>query len=427
MTTPTPLTIARLGRDGDGAADTANGPIFVPDALPGETYVARPDGSYARSGAASPQRAAAPCPHFGTCGGCVAQHMAPDLYRAWKENSIRSGFQTQGIDIEMAPLFVVAPGSRRRAAFTALVTGSHVKLGYHKRRSHTLIDLDVCPVLAEPIVAALPALREIAKHVGVTHSKGGAAVELRVEVAGLTGGLDVAVHGTGSEPTMQAAAQLAVFARRAGLARLTVEGLTVCAEREPQLETVAGAITPSPGAFFQAAASAEQHMAQLICDGTGKAKRVADLFCGSGTFSLPLARRARVLAIDSDKPALQALAHAARFAAGLKPIETRLRDLAGEPLSPLELAEVDAVVFDPPRAGAKAQCEMIAKSRVNTVVAVSCSPPTLARDCRVLIDAGFSLGTVHGIDQFLWSPHVEAVVVLTRKQAGQRATSSRQR
>ena len=412
------LTITRLGREGDGAADRATGPAFIPDALPGEIYASAADGTYARSGPASPDRVVPACPHFGTCGGCAAQHMAPALYRVWKEGLIRSGFQTQGIEIELAPLFVVQPGSRRRAALTAIVTGGRVKLGYHMRRTHTLIDLEACPVLTAPITAALPALREIAKHIGVERAKSGAAIELRVDVAALTGGLDVAVHGTGAVPTMQAAAQLAVLARRAGLARLTVEGLTVCSEREPQLETSAGTITPPPGAFFQAAASAEQQMAQLIVEGVGKAKRVADLFCGSGTFSLPLAQRARVLAIDSDKSALQALTHAARFAAGLKPIETRLRDLFGEPLSALELAEVDAVVFDPPRAGAKSQCEMIAKSKINVVVAVSCNPATLARDCRILLDAGFALGPVHGIDQFLWSPHVEAVVVLTRKRAG---------
>ena len=414
----TPLTINRLGRDGDGAADTASGPVFIPDALPGEIYAATADGRYTRTSPPSSDRATPPCPHFGSCGGCAAQHMAPEIYRVWKAGLIRSGFQTQGIDIHMSPLFVVEPGSRRRAALTAIVTGSRVTLGYHMRRSHTLIDLEACPVLAQPITEALPALREIARHIAAARAKSGTAIELRVEVASLHGGLDVAVHGTGAEPTMQAAAQLAVFARRASLARLTVEGLTVCAEREPYLETSAGAITPPPGAFFQASATAERHMAQLIVEGIGKAKRVADLFCGSGTFTLPLAQRARVLAIDSDKSALQAVTNAARFAVGLKPIETRLRDLFGEPLSPLELAEVDAVVFDPPRAGAKSQCEMIAKSKINTVVAVSCNPATLARDCRTLIDAGFVLGIVHGIDQFLWSPHVEAVVVLTRKRAG---------
>ena len=408
------VIITRLGRDGDGAADTPTGPVFVPDALPGEHYDVAADGSFKRQGGASPDRVTPPCRHFGTCGGCATQHMAPDLYRGWKEGLIRSGFQTQGLDIELAPLFVVPAHSRRRAALTAIVSNGRVILGYHARRSHNVIDLEECPLLTDAIAFALPDLRGIARQIAGDLVKPGKACELRMSVAALSGGLDVAVQGIGAPPSMQAAAQLAILARRAGLARLTVEDMVVCSEQAPQLETEAGAIVPPPGAFFQAVAEAERHMAGLITAGVGKSKRVADLFCGSGTFTLPLARRARILAIDSDKSALAALTHASRFAAGLKPIEVLLRDLFSEPLSPLELAGIDAVVFDPPRAGAKTQCEKIVKSKVNTVVAVSCNPATLARDCRILVDAGFQMGTVHGIDQFLWSPHVEAIVTLRR-------------
>lgn len=413
---PAELTIARLGRDGDGCADTADGPIFFPLALPGERYRDTADGAGERLGVPSPDRVAPPCRHFGICGGCAAQHMAPALYRSWKEGLIRAGFRTQGLEIELASMYFAEARSRRRAALTARVSGGKARLGYHERRSHSLVDLGECPVLTDPITIKFPALRELAVYIGAGAAKPGKPVELRIEVADLAGGLDVAVHGSGAPPTMQAAAQLAIIARRAGFARLTIEGLTVCAERDPQLITEAGAIVPPPGAFFQAVAAAEAHMAQLITAGIGKSKRVADLYCGAGTFSLPLARRARVTAIDSDKAALAALTHGARFASNLKPIEARLRDLAAEPLSPLELAEVDAVVFDPPRAGAKAQCEMIARSKIGTVVAVSCNPGTLARDCRILVDAGFELGVVHGIDQFLWSPHVEAIVTLTRRR-----------
>ena len=415
MTDAPTLKIIRLGRDGDGAAETPDGAVFVPDALPGETYAAEAGGHFERIGALSPDRAAPPCRHFGVCGGCVAQHMTPALYQEWKLGLIHSSFQTQQLVIERAPLFVVQPHTRRRASLSAIATNSKILLGFHARRSHTLIDLRECTVLAEPIVTALPALRDIARHIAAaTLAKTGKAVELRIEVAALSGGLDVSVNGTGSPPAMSVAAQLAIVARRAGLARLTVEGLMVCAEGEPHLVTAAGNITPPPGAFFQASTEAERHMAELIVAGVGKAKRVADLFCGSGTFSLPLARRSQVLAVDNDKPALAALVHATRFASGLKPITTLHRELYGEPLSSLELADVDAVVFDPPRAGAKAQAEMLARSKIKTVVAVSCNPATLARDCRILVDAGFVMGPVHGIDQFLWSTHVEAVVTLTR-------------
>ncbi len=416
MSDQSSLYIDHLGRDGDGVVTTPSGAVFVPNALPGERFVAEADGSYRCVSDPSPHRQAPPCPHFEVCGGCVAQHMSPDIYRAWKTDLIVSAFRTQKIDITQAPLFIVQPQSRRRATLTAHVSGNSVRLGYHARRSHTLIDLNACPVLAVPIVAALPALREIARLLGAGAGGPRKPVELRITAAALTGGLDVSVEGTGTPPDMQASAQLALVARRSGLTRLTVEGLTVCAEGDPKLVTEAGAIIPPPGAFFQAVAEAETHMTALVLAGLGKAKRVADLFCGSGTFTLPIARRARVLAIDSDKAALAALQQATRFAAGLKPIEVRLRDLFGEPLSPMELSDIDAVVMDPPRAGAKTQCEAIARSKVKTVVAVSCNPATLARDCRTLLDAGFSMGEVAGVDQFLWSPHVEAVVTLVRRR-----------
>ncbi len=418
MSDPTSHLISRLGRDGDGMADTPHGPVFIPNALPGERFVAAPDGSYVLAGHAAPERVAPPCRHFEACGGCMAQHMAPALYTAWKSDLIVAAFRTQKLEITQTPLFVVPPQSRRRATLTAHVSSQNVRLGYHARRSHILIDLSECPVLAAPIVAALPALRDIARLLAGGHGSRLKPIELRISIAALTGGLDVSINAadgkTGTPPDMPLAAQLAIIARRSGLARLTVEGLTVCSERDPQLVTEAGTIVPPPGAFFQAASQAETRMTALILDGVGKSRRIADLFCGSGTFTLPLARRARVLAVDSDKAALGALQKAARLAPGLKPIEVRLRDLHDEPLSALELTDIDAVVIDPPRAGAKTQMETIARSKVKTVVAVSCNPATLARDCRILLDAGFVMGAIAGVDQFLWSPHVEAVVTLTR-------------
>jgi len=174
---------------------------------------------------------------------------------------------------------------------------------------------------------------------------------------------------------------------------------------------------PPPNVFLQASAEAERAMIDLAIAAVGKAKAVADLFCGVGTFALPLARKARVLAIDSDAAALGALDSAARNTNGLKPIETRTRDLMREPLSRKELEGFDAVVFDPPRAGAEAQAVMLAKSAVAKVVAVSCEPSTLARDAVILLDGGYDLVELTPIDQFLYSHHLEAVAVFARAPA----------
>jgi 23S rRNA (uracil1939-C5)-methyltransferase len=155
-------------------------------------------------------------------------------------------------------------------------------------------------------------------------------------------------------------------------------------------------------------------MVTLVVAAIGKAKRVADLFCGVGTFAFPLARKARVLAVDGDAAAIAAVSAAARRAQGLKPIETKVRDLFQTPLSAKELEGSDAVVFDPPRAGAAAQAERLARCKVPTVIAVSCNPATLARDARTLVDGGYRLRAVTPIDQFRFSAHVEAVAVFER-------------
>jgi 23S rRNA (uracil1939-C5)-methyltransferase len=164
----------------------------------------------------------------------------------------------------------------------------------------------------------------------------------------------------------------------------------------------------------QAVAEAEAEMARRILAAVGKVKTVADLFCGVGAFTFPLAARAKVLAYDGDKLAIEALNAAVKKATGLKPITARVRDLFRDPLSPLELNEHDAVVFDPPRAGAEAQAQRLARSKVKTVVAASCNPATLARDARHLVDGGYKIESVTPIDQFVYSAHVEVVTVFRR-------------
>ena len=208
--------------------------------------------------------------------------------------------------------------------------------------------------------------------------------------------------------------KLANFAASNGFARLTIGTETVVTHADPRLVTSAGSIVVPPDAFFQAVAAAETAIVSAVLAGLPKVKRVADLFSGLGTLSLPLARVARVLAVDSERPLLDALAHATRHTQGLKPVETLRRDLFREPLSPKELEGIDAAVLDPPYAGAKAQCERLASSKVKTVIMVSCHPGTLARDARTLVQGGYTLQRVTPIDQFLWSNHVETVAIFRR-------------
>ncbi len=407
------LTIARLGAQGDGVAETAEGPRFVPFALPGERVRLHAAEQPEILPPASPQRRAPVCRHFGTCGGCVAQHMSEALYGDWKRGIVVEALRQRGLTPEVAPLVRIGPGSRRRAVLTAQRRGGRIVLGYHRRRSSELLDLAECPVLVPEIAGQLAGLRAVADALD--------APELRLTVVATAGGLDIAVEGGGHRDG-KAIAAVARIAAEHRIARIGVGGETLVERAKPVLAVGGVALVPPAGVFLQAVAEAERAMASLVTAAAGKARRVADLFAGIGTFTFPLARRARVLAADGDAKALAALTAAARGASGLKPIETKLRDLYREPLAAQELKQFDAVVLDPPRAGARAQCEALARSAVPAVIYVSCDPATLARDVRTLCDAGYRLEQVTPIDQFLYSAHVEVVAVLRR---GRQAVETR--
>jgi 23S rRNA (uracil1939-C5)-methyltransferase len=409
------LTITRLGAQGDGIADTPSGPVFVARTLPGERITAIMEADRGRLIEVitpSPDRVAPTCPHFATCGGCIAQHMAGDLYHRWKRDLVVTAFAHRGLEPPVAQAVAVPPGRRRRATFAAVRRNRETVLGFHEEGTHTLVPITSCPVMLPAIEAALPALREIADAVLVAPVD--KADKVRLAVTATADGLDVLLIDAPARIGPEAQARIAAIAGGAGIVRVTSREGIVMQRQLPRLDIGGAVVTLPPGAFIQATAEAETAVAAILADATRKARRIADLFCGLGTFSFGLARRARVLAVDGDKAAVATLAAAAKSTPGIRPIETKIRDLMHEPLSRTELADFDAVVFDPPRAGAKAQAEMLARSKVPVVCAISCNPATLARDCRILVDAGYAIERVVPIDQFVWSPHVEAVAVLRR-------------
>lgn len=408
------LEIVRLGAQGDGVAEGPAGAVYVPFTLPGERVSAEIAGERGRLIEVlqpSPGRIAPACRHFGKCGGCALQHMKGDAYRAMKAELIRMALAQRGLAAPIAPATSVGHGARRRAVLAARRTGSGILIGFHEAASHTLVPIQECPVLSPRIVAALPGLAQL---VAPLQSRSG---ETRLAVLAAENGLDVTVDdvSTTLEPDLRAT--LARSAAALGLVRLSVNRDPVFTAAEPFVRCGRAEVSPPPGAFVQASGEAEAAMARLVMEAMPKkVKRVADLFAGIGAFAFPLAERASVLAIDSDKASLAALAAASRHTQGIKPIETRGRDLFREPLSRKELEGFDAVVFDPPRAGAEAQAGTLAKSAVPAVVAVSCNPATLARDLRTLVDGGYAIERVTPVDQFLYSPHIEAVAVLRRSK-----------
>ena len=231
---------------------------------------------------------------------------------------------------------------------------------------------------------------------------------LDIQVTATDSGMDVDVRGSGPLSSGRTT-QLAGVAEKHRLARITRHGELVAQASQPLMKIGRALVPLPPGAFLQATAAGEATLARLVIEHVGNAKRVADLFCGIGTFALRLAERARVVAADSEASAIKALERAAANTSGLKPVEAQTRDLFRRPFTAAELKGFDAVVFDPPRQGAETQARELVKSGVPTVVAVSCDAASFARDARILVDGGYKLSVVTPVDQFRYSFHVEMV------------------
>jgi 23S rRNA (uracil1939-C5)-methyltransferase len=412
---PEQLTITRLGHRGDGVAETPNGPVYVPYALPGEkvTVEAVPGNHPDRRhlihvDLPSPERVAPPCQHFGTCGGCALQHWALPTYGEWKRGLVVEALRHAGLDTPVAPL-IDAHGEGRRRIVLHARRGTHdvLEVGFSAPRAHHVVPVAACPVLAPRLAGALKAAWAIAETLKRNQKP------LDLQFTATDSGLDVDVRGSGPI-TPEQVAELARVAQVHRLARLTRHGELITQSVEPLVTLGRARVPLPPGSFMQATVEAEAVLGRLVLGHIGKAKRVADLFAGIGTFALRLAENARVTAADSEASAVKALQRAAAKAQGLKPIEVVTRDLFRRPLLASELKGFDAVVFDPPRQGAEAQARELAKSGVKTIVAVSCDRVTFARDVRILVDGGYRLTSVTPVDQFRWSYHVEVVGKLER-------------
>ena len=402
--------IARLGAQGDGIADTETGPVFIPYALSGETVTAsrvkdRTDLVAVLS--PSPQRVTPPCRHFTVCGGCAIQHLETGAYLDWKRQKVGQALRAGKIEAEVAGIVPCAPGTRRRVTFSARKTERGVVFGFNRAHSNELVDIAECPISVPEIVASLDRLRVLAGMVSATPQP------FHMTVTATASGLDIAAEGAGrlGEGKRRIVSEFAV---REGFARLSVDGEIIIEPRKPAIMFGDAAVPIPPGAFLQATAFAEQTMADLVLSHLSRAKKVADLFAGCGSFALRLAKKSEVHAVEGDAAALAALDRGFRQAAGLKRVTHERRDLFRRPLTYKELNAFDGIVFDPPRAGAEDQSKQIARSDVPYVAAVSCNPGTLARDLAILAAGGYRVKSVTPIDQFLWSPHVEAVALLEK-------------
>ena len=397
------LTIDRLGHLGDGVAQGPDGAVFVPQMLPGEVVEGDlQDGKLLNPRIVTPSvnRVRPPCVHARSCGGCLMQHSADPFVADWKLGIVKGALDGQGLTTLFRPILTSPPMSRRRATLSARRTKGGVLLGFHARASDTLVAVPNCQLLHPDLIATFPALETLVK-IGGSRSS-----EMSLTVTRSLAGPDVVVAGA---KTVDAAVQLdlARLAETHGFARLTWNGEMVALRAQPMQRFGRALVAPPPGAFLQATAEGEIALLQAVALAVGSARKITDLFAGVGTFALPLAERAEVHAVESEAAMLAALDKGARAAEGLRRVTVETRDLYRRPLEADEFKGVEAVVIDPPRAGAEAQTRTLAAAKVPVIAAVSCNPVTFARDAKVLVNAGYSLDWVQVVDQFRWSAHVE--------------------
>lgn len=418
------LTIESVGVRGDGIAWYRGEEIYVPFTAPGDRLraVLGPrcgDGRSARIAdlTAPGERAPAACPHFGTCGGCALQHLMPNAYADAKLGVLLSALAQHGIDAaDVAPLRRLAPGTRRRARLSLgrpRNPAARALVGFNRRASHQIVDMRACAILHPALAALVMPLRRCVPQLLAPGTAGAATITLAAA------GIDVLLD-LPAAPDLTGVETLADFAATEDLARLAwrtpeTNDPVPAAIRRPVQANFAGVPVDLPyDVFLQASAEADSVLTDAVLAGLGEPRRIVDLFAGIGTFTFALAQRGKVLAVEASAPALTALATAARRAGLENRIGTLRRDLEQRPMQPDELGDADAVVFDPPRAGAKSQSRALAGSSVPVIIAVSCNPATFARDARTLIDGGYRLIGIQPFDTFVWSPHLELVAAFER-------------
>ncbi len=400
--------ILSLGAQGDGV--TADG-VFVPFALPGERVRITPIGHRAlieRQLSEAAERQKPLCQHFGTCGGCVLQHGSDDFVATWKRELVERALSARGFDrVEIRPMITVPPSSRRRVTLTGRRSKKAAIVGFHQAGSDQIVAVSDCAVAAPGILDTIPKLQELV--ITGASRKG----ELRFTVTTSEAGLDVSV--TGGKPVEGPMyGQLVAVAATSDMARLCWNGEEVVTRRPPEQAIGRARVVPPPGGFLQPTSMGEAVLTEAMREAIGPARNIADLFAGSGTFTIPLAEQADVWAVEGEADAIAALDAGWRMAEGLRRVRTEVRDLFHRPLLARECGKLEAVVFDPPRQGARAQVEQIALTEVPRVGAVSCNPATFARDARILADGGYRLDWVLPVDQFRWSHHVELAAQFTK-------------
>jgi len=390
--------IVRIAARGEGVTESGR---HVALAAPGDTLL--DDGSVVPG----PHHQVPPCRHFPECGGCQLQHADDEAYRGYLVARIEGALAQHGLATEIREPHLSPPCSRRRASLRALRLGRRAVIGFNAARSHQIVDMRECHILRPGLFALVAPLRGLLG--AILKPRRGGEVQLTLTDQGV----DVILKGVGVEG-LEAIETVTAFCTRHRLARLSLDqglGPETFFEPVPVTVTLSGTAVPFPvGAFLQASDDGEAALVAAVREAIGGARRSADLFAGLGTFALALPGQVR--AAEASRDAVLALKRAAGVSGRMIAVEHR--DLYRRPLDASELAGLETVVLDPPRAGAAEQVAALASSRVPRIAYVSCNPATCARDARVLVDGGYALDWARPVGQFRWSTHVELAAAFSR-------------
>ena len=405
------VKISEFGHRGDGIAKLKNGKnCFIPYTLPGE--IVKIEGTKNKYNLLEIQKASKNriepfCPHFTICGGCKTQQLELSAYRSWKHGIVEKALKNQGLDVAVDPLIDAHGIGRRRVSFHAKRDKNRINAGLMKYRSHEILDIDNCPILVPALSQGINIVRDIARV--IPHR----SKPLDIQLTASENGIDCNINGCPVDGSTLFI-EITELARKFDLARISLNRDVVIERNVPVISIDDTKITLPPASFLQPTVDGENILASLVLDHIRDATHIADLYCGIGTFAIRMAKWAAVTAFDNDTLSIAALNKAINHTQGLKPALAVERDLAREPLFTKELKKFDAVVFDPPRSGAKTQAEQLAVSNVEKIIAVSCDPASFALDASILNKGGFILKRVTPIDQFKFTPHIELVAKFER-------------
>jgi 23S rRNA (uracil1939-C5)-methyltransferase len=391
-------TIIRVAARGDGI--TANG-RHAALAAPGDMLTA--EGQVIPG----PHHQVPPCRHFPTCGGCQLQHLDDESYARFIGDRITGALEAQGLVADVRPPALSPARTRRRAALQAEAKGGRIRIGFSEGSSHALVDLQECLILTPMLFALVAPLRGLLGRFLKANRRA------RLHLTEADQGIDLLIEGIEAEG-LEAAEAITAFCQRHGVARLSIDnglGPETRWEPEPVTISLAGVPVPMPhNSFLQATREGEASLVAAVREAIGQAGTVADLFSGLGTFALALS--GRVYAAEAARDAILSLKGAGARTG--RQLFADHRDLFRRPLTTAECDRFDAIILDPPRAGAREQVVQLSEATAPIIAYVSCNPSSFARDAEILCKGGYTLEWIQPVGQFRWSTHVELAAKFSR-------------